>query len=126
MSVLISADIVFVLVCKFRLVKSVSQSRLQAVKGVRQSIYVANFIAIIRRDRSFANAQTGLVKLNQDVSIEMPLIRVLHKRDLFERGAAIEPVTGMELRQCHSCNPILQPSQNLIPHKFITWHTTTK
>src|ERR1041384_1999052 len=89
-SVLISVDVVLRHVFKFCLVKSVSQRRLQAVEGVRQSIYIANFIAIIRRDGPFANAESSLVKLNQDVSIEMPLIRVLHERNLFEGGAAID------------------------------------
>src|SRR5882724_5631796 len=64
------------------------------------------------------------MKLDQYVSVEMPLARVQHEGDFLQRVAAINPIPGMEFREVHTGNTIFKPGKNLVADKLVERHTT--
>ena len=58
---------------------------------------MANFIAVVGRDRQFADAQAGFDQLNNYFRVKMKLIGVAVKRHLLERGDRVNPIAGVKL-----------------------------
>src|SRR5256885_5962329 len=59
---------------------------------VFQSIHVADFIAVERRNRQLSDPQFFQHELNDDLRIEMKIVRISFKWNLAERRSRIEPI----------------------------------
>ncbi len=62
-----------------------SDRRFKNVPRVLQAIYVANLVAIKCRDGELNDPQSFQRELNDDLGVEMEIIRVSFKRNLSER-----------------------------------------
>src|SRR6185369_13155327 len=90
---------------------------------IGDSVHVTDLITIVSRNRPFANTQSRLMKLDQDVSIEVPLVRVLTKGNLLQCRTTIQPISRVEFRETHPCNPVFQPRENLVADEFVFRHS---
>src|SRR5205814_9008270 len=81
------------------------------VPRILNPVHVADFVAIERRDRQFCDAQFPEHKLDDDLSVEMELVRIFLERNLPQSSGRIKPVTGVKLREVRSQHPVLERSQ---------------
>src|SRR2546423_14433015 len=72
------------------------------VPGVLHSVDVANLVAVEGRDRQLGDAQFFQDELNDDLGVEMKVVRVFLKRHLGERGGRVEAIAGVKLGEIGS------------------------
>ena len=93
------------------------------VPRVFHPVHVADFVAVKRRDRQFRDAQFPEHELDDDLGVEMEIVRVFLERNLRQRGGRIEPVAGVEFRELRSQHPVLERRQDLVADPFVDRHS---
>ena len=93
------------------------------VPRVPQPVHVADFVPVKGRDRQFHDPQFLEDKLNDDLGVEMEIVRVFLERNLREGRGGIEPVTGVKLGQLRAEHPVLEPGQDLVADPFVGRHS---
>src|SRR5438874_7153519 len=67
------------------LVETRPERRSENVSCVLETVYVANFVAVERRNGQFDDPHFFPQELNDDLGIELEIVRVFLERDLSER-----------------------------------------
>src|SRR5262249_52018941 len=97
----------------------VPEGRADAISGVPQAVDMANLVPVKSRNRHLSDPQPGIVELQNDLRIEVPLVGVEKERNLTQRGHPEGPVAGMKFRKLLTRNPVLNPSQDAVADKLV-------
>src|SRR5215831_10091702 len=100
----------------------VRERRFHAIESVGHPVNVAYLVAVIRGDGPLGDPQSRFMKLDEYLSIEMPLIGIQQKGNLLERLTTVQPVAGMKLGEFHSDNMIFEPGEDLVADKLVQRH----
>src|SRR6266542_778367 len=92
-NVVIPAHVVLGFVNESCFMQSVPQGSFHTIKRVSHSVDVAYLVTVVGWNWTFDNTQASFLKLNQDVRIEVPFIRIQHEGDFLQRLATVEPIT---------------------------------
>src|SRR2546427_6037391 len=74
------------------------------------------------RNRDLPYPETLFLKLDEDLRVEMKLIRALFKGHLSQGFAGIRAKAGMIFRKIHAKRPIFDRCEELVPEKLVQWH----
>ena len=98
------------------------EHRLENVPGVLEAVDVANLVAVVSRDGQLGDPQFFHHQLDDDLGVEMKIIRVFFERDLRQRRRRVEPVTGMKFGERRPQHSILERGQDLVADPFVSRH----
>ena len=115
-------DIEFGVIENLPLHEPVLCRRLDAGPRIFKSVHVTDFIAIISRNRNFADGETGRRKLDDNVRIKIKICTIGLEGNLFERGDSVRAVATVQFTEAGANEAILHVSQNTIPDEFIERH----
>jgi hypothetical protein len=87
--------------------EAVLQSGFGAGPCVPETIYIADFIAIVGWDRQFPNGESRRSKQDDDIRIKIKAKTVCLKWDFLEGGSAVGPVTAVHLAHARANHPLL-------------------
>ena len=73
--------------------------RSENVPRVLHPVYVTDFVAVKRRNRQLGDAQLFEHELDDDLRVEMEIVRIFFERNLRQRRGRIEAIAGMKLRE---------------------------
>src|SRR6516225_5362210 len=86
--------------------EAVLQSCFGASPCVPETIYMADFIAIVGWDRYFRNGESRRSKLDDDIRIKIEAEAVRLKWDFLKGGSAVGPVTAVHLAHVRANYPV--------------------
>src|SRR6185312_1893079 len=81
---------------------------------VLHSIHVADLVAVIGRDRDLNDALTTIEELDDDLSVKIESVRVVHERKLREGRDVVCPVAAMEFTQVRLEHRILDTREDAV------------
>ena len=95
---------------------------LEDIPRVTHPVDVADLVAVVGRDRQLRDAEFFQDELDDDLGIEMKILRVPLERNLRQRAGRVEPVAGMKLREPGAEHPVLEIGQDLVADPFVERH----
>src|SRR3954451_21709171 len=75
---------------------SVRQGLPHAVEGVRDGVHVADLVPVIGRDRDLPYAEPLLHEFDDDLGVEVPVVRQPPERELLQCADGIGPIAAVE------------------------------
>src|SRR5215510_11890933 len=100
----------------------ITNYRPEYIAGVSESVDITDFSAVIRRDRYFEDAKSLMLKLNDDLRVEVKIIGHLGEIDLFQRFEAVGTVPAVKFGELHSQRAIFESGENSVADVFIERH----
>ena len=101
---------------------TVVNDRAHHVLGVLHAIHVADLVAVEGRNRHLFDAKAARLELNDDLRVEVEVVRVLLEGKMSERGHREGAIAGVELGQVHAEHRVFGPRQNAIADELIQGH----
>ena len=96
------------------------------IRRVLEAVHVADLIAVIGRNRDLLDALSRRQQLDDDLGVEMEFAGVEGERNLLQRGDRVHAIAGVELAQCGSQHPVLEPGQDPVAGEFVQGHAATQ
>src|SRR4051812_1193397 len=78
-----------------------------AMEGVRDAVHVADLVAVVRRDRDLFDAESLLDEFDDDLRIEVPVVRQPPERELLQGAHRIRTVSAVELGEAGADQRVL-------------------
>src|SRR4051812_41015166 len=85
---------------------------------------MTNLITVKGRYRQFLDANSRVVELDNNVSVEMKVVAVPLKRNPPKRAGRVKAIATVELTELRMQHPILKSGQHLITDPLILRHAT--
>src|SRR3954453_4218353 len=73
----------------------VRQSFPHTVEGVRDAVHVADLVPVVRRDRDLLDAESLADELDDDLRVEVPVVRQPPERELLQGADGVGPVAAV-------------------------------
>ena len=99
-----------------------AQHGAEDIPGVAQPIHVTDLVTIESRDGNFFDRQPCKVQLNDDVRIEVEIVRIAFERNGSQGAGGIQPIAAVKFAQLCAERPILKGGQQLIADPLVLWH----
>src|SRR5207244_2599314 len=107
---------------KAHLLKACLRDGLDHVPAVLHSIHVTDLVAVIGRDGKLKDPLPGQNELDDDLGVEVEIVRVELERDPSQRIGRVDPVAGVKLAQIGSEHSVLPPCEDLVANELVRRH----
>src|SRR6516162_7251082 len=114
--------VIFAVVKNIPVMDARVEGRLDDVPSVLNSVHMADFVAVIGRNRQFADAHSRNQQLNDDFRIKVKIIGVPIEWNFLERSHRVNPVAGMKLAKLGLQQSILAPREDFVANEFVKRH----
>lgn len=115
-------DVVAVEVDDVPAVEAVDEGTPEAVEAVGDAVDVADFLAVVGGNGKLDNLGPGLVGLEEDMGVEVPLIDIGPEGDASEEAGGVGAVAGVELAHVHAGKGILDPGEEDVGDELVLGH----
>ncbi len=124
--VVAAPDVELALVQEAEVLRARLQRRARHVRGVLHAVDVADLVAVVRRDRHLADPLPGVEELDDDLGVEVEVVRVQVERDRAERLRRVHAVAGVELAEVRPEQLVLEAAQDLVPDELVERHAAAE
>src|SRR2546428_5195670 len=108
------------------LVQAILEEASKDSKPVAHGGQKANLVrlrAIVSRNLDFSYPEFLFLELDQNLRVEMEVIRAAFEGDLLQGFARIGPESGVVFGELHSQRPVFDSGEELVPEKLVQRHT---
>ena len=100
--------------------------RLEAVHRVGDPVHARDLVAVEGGDRNLHDRTPGRDELDQDLGVEVEVVRIELKRDRAECLDLVGAIAGVELGEVAAEHPVLDRGQHLVADPLVNRHAAAQ